>query len=74
MPNSNSNSNSDSISDDDNSKSKNHVQHLHNSSFTVMDMLAHGQVSQAIYIVAKFRIADYLKNGPKSVEEFSRAV
>ena len=65
------NSNSDSIIDDDNSKSKNHLQHLQNSSFTVMDMLAHGQLSQAIYIVAKFRIADYLKNGPKSVEELA---
>jgi len=67
----NSHSNSGSISDDDNSKSKNHLQHLQNSSFTVMDMLAHGQLSQAIYIVAKFRIADYLKNGPKSVEELA---
>ncbi len=36
-----------------------------------MDMLTHGQLSQAIYIVAKFRIADYLKNGPKSVEELA---
>jgi len=65
------NSNSDSISDDDNNKSKNHLQHLQNSSFTVEDMLAHGQLSQAIYIVAKFRTADYLKNDPKSVEELA---
>jgi hypothetical protein len=73
MPNSHSHSNFDSISNDDNSESKseNHVQYLQNSSFTVMDMLAHGQLSQAIYIVAKFRIADYLKNGPKSVEELA---
>lgn len=71
MRNSHSNSYFDSISDDENDKSKNHVQHLRNSSFTVMDMLAHGQLSQAIYIVAKFRIADYLKNGPKSVEELA---
>ena len=67
------NSNSDSISDSDSdgSKSKDYESHLQNSSFTVMDMLSHGQVSQAIYIVAKFRIADYLKNGPKSVEELA---
>ena len=65
------NSNSDSMSNDDNSKSKNPLQHLQNSSFTVMDMLAHGRLSQAIYIVAKFRITDYLKNGPKSVEELA---
>lgn len=70
---SNSNSNSDSIIDNnsDNSKSKNYQPHLQNSSFTVMDMLSQGQLSQAIYIVAKFRIADYLKNGPKSVEELA---
>ena len=36
-----------------------------------MDMLSHGPLSQAIYIVAKYRIADYLKNGPKSVEELA---
>jgi hypothetical protein len=36
-----------------------------------MDMLSHGPLSQAIYIVAKFRIADYLKSGPKSVEELA---
>jgi hypothetical protein len=54
MPNSNSNSNSDSISDDDNSKSKNHVQHLHNSSFTVMDMLAHGQVTRLFTLLQSF--------------------
>ena|ERR1043165_1556641 len=71
MRNSHSNSYFDSISDDENGKSKNHVQHLRNSSFTIMDMLSFGQLSQAIYIVAKFRIADYLKNGPKSVEELA---
>lgn len=68
----NSNSNSDSMSDNsDSSKSKYYVSHLQNSSFTIMDMLSYGQLSQAIYIVAKFRIADYLKNGPKSVEELA---
>ncbi len=68
----NSNSNSDSMSDNsDSSKSKYYVSHLQNSSFTIIDMLSYGQLSQAIYIVAKFRIADYLKNGPKSVEELA---
>src|SRR6185312_7601105 len=73
MSNSNSNSNSDSIIDNnsDNVKNKNYVSYLQNSSFTVMDMLAQGQLSQAIYIIAKFRIADYLKNGPKTVEELA---
>jgi len=65
------NSNSDSISDDDNNKSKNHLQHLQNSYFTVEDMLAHSKLRQAIYIVANFRTRDYLKNGPKSVEELA---
>jgi predicted transcriptional regulator len=71
MSNSNSNSNSLSDSVSGGSKSKDYESHLQNSSFTVMDMLSHGQLSQAIYIVAKFRIADYLKNGPKSVEELA---
>ena len=45
-----SNSNSDSISDSDSdgSKSKDYESHLQNSSSTVMDMLSHGQLSQAI--------------------------
>ena len=68
MRNSHSNSYFDSISDDENGKSKNHVQHLRNSSFTIMDMLSFGQLSQAIYIVAKFRIADYLKEVPKALK------
>ncbi len=69
----NSDSNSDSIIDNnsDSGKSKNYQPHLQNSSITVMDMLAQGQLSQAIYIVAKFRIADYLKNSPKTVEELA---
>lgn len=71
MSNSNSNSNSLSDSVSGGSKSKDYESHLQNSSFTVMDMLSHDQLSQAIYIVAKFRIADYLKNGPKSVEELA---
>jgi len=66
------NSNSESINDNDISKSKNHAPSSQNSSFAIMDMLARGQlISQAIYIAAKFRIADYLKNGPKSVEELA---
>ncbi len=66
------NSNSESINDNDISKSKNHASSLQNSPFAIMDMLARGQlISQAIYIAAKFRIADYLKNGPKSVEELA---
>ena len=37
--------------------------------FEIFDILARAQLtSQAIYIVAKLRIADYLKDGPKSVE------
>ena len=66
------NSNSESINDNDISKSKNHASSLQNSPFAIMDMLARGQlISQAIYIAPKFRIADYLKNGPKSVEELA---
>ncbi len=69
----NSNSNSDSTIDNNsgNGKSKNYQPHLQNSSFTIMDILAHGQLSQAIYIVAKLRIADYLKNGPKTIKEIA---
>jgi DNA-binding PadR family transcriptional regulator len=66
------NSNSESINDNDISKSKNHASSLQNSPFAIMDMLARGQlISQAIYFAAKFRIADYLKNGHKSVEELA---
>jgi DNA-binding PadR family transcriptional regulator len=66
------NSNSESINDNDISKNKNHAPSSQNSSFAIMDMLARGQlISQAIYIAAKFRIADYLKNGSKSVEELA---
>lgn len=46
------NSNSESISDNDISKSRNHASSLQDSSFTVMDMLARGQlISQAIYCI-----------------------
>jgi hypothetical protein len=63
------NSNSESINDNDISKSKNHASSLQNSPFAIMDMLARGElISQAIYIAAKFRIADYLKNGPKALK------
>jgi hypothetical protein len=40
--------------------------------FEIFDILARAQLtSQAIYIVAKLRIADYLKDGPKSVEQLA---
>ena len=45
---------------------------MQTSGFEIFDMLARAQLtSQAIYIVAKLRIADYLKDGPKSVEELA---
>ena len=43
---------------------------MQTSGFEIFDMLARAQVtSQAIYIVAKLKIADYLKDGAKSIEE-----
>jgi hypothetical protein len=45
---------------------------MQTSAFEIFDMLARAQLtSQAIYIVAKLRIADYLKDGPKSVEQLA---
>ncbi len=42
------------------------------SSFEIFDMLARAQLTgQAIYIAAKLRIADYLKDGAKRVEELA---
>ena len=45
---------------------------LQNPAFEILDMLARAQLtSQAIYIIAKLRIADYLKDGAKSVKELA---
>src|ERR687887_61902 len=45
---------------------------MENPSIGIFEMLARAQLtSQAIYIVAKLRIADYLKKGAKSVEELA---
>ncbi len=45
---------------------------MQSSAFTIFDMLTRGQLtSNAIYIVAKLRIADYLKDGPKDIEELA---
>ena len=46
---------------------------MQNLGFEVFDMLTRAQLtSQAIYIVAKLRIADHLKDGPKSVEDLAQ--
>ena len=43
------------------------------STFKIFEMLTSGQLtSNAIYIVAKLRIADHLKDGPKEVEELAK--
>jgi Dimerisation domain len=43
------------------------------SAFKIFEMLTSGQLtSNAIYIVAKLRIADFLKDGPKSVGELAK--
>src|ERR687886_256278 len=45
---------------------------MQSSGFEIFDMLARAQlIGQAIYIAAKLRIADYLKDGAKSVEELA---
>ena len=45
---------------------------MQSSGFEIFDMLAHAQLTgQAIYIVAKLRIADCLKDGAKSIEELA---
>ena len=43
------------------------------SAFKIFEMLTSSQLtSNAIYIVAKLRIADFLKDGPKSVDELAK--
>jgi O-methyltransferase/methyltransferase family protein len=43
------------------------------SAFKIFEMLTSGQLtSNAIYIVAKLRIADFLKDGPKSIDELAK--
>ncbi len=65
------NSNSNSINNNS-SSNKNNLLPLQTSAFTIIDMLARGQlISQAICIVAKLKIADYLKDGPKSVDKLA---
>ena len=45
---------------------------MQNLGFEIFDMLTRAQLtSRAIYIVAKLRLADYLKDGPKSVEDLA---
>jgi hypothetical protein len=45
---------------------------MQNLGFEIFNMLTRAQLtSRAIYIVAKLRLADYLKDGPKSVEDLS---
>ena len=46
---------------------------MQNLGLEIFDMLTRAQLtSQAIYIVAKLRLADYLKDGPKSVEDLAQ--
>jgi Dimerisation domain len=46
---------------------------MQNAASEIFDMLARAQLtSQAIYIVAKLGIADYLKDGAKSIEELAQ--
>lgn len=43
-----------------------------NSAFIIFDILARGQlVSQGIFIVAKLRIPDYLRDGAKTIDELA---
>ena len=45
---------------------------MQNLGFQIFDMLTRAQLtSRAIYIVAKLGLADYLKDGPKSVEDLA---
>lgn len=45
---------------------------MQNLGFEIFDILISAQLtSSAIYIVAKLRLADYLKDGPKSVEDLA---
>src|SRR4030095_1357414 len=46
---------------------------MQNLGLEIFDMLTRFQLtSQAIYIVAKLRLADYLKDGPKSVKDLAQ--
>jgi hypothetical protein len=46
---------------------------MQNLGLEIFDMLTRYQLtSQAIYIVAKLRLADYLKDGPKSVKDLAQ--
>lgn len=66
------NSDSYSLNNSINSSNKNNLLALQTSAFTIVDMLARSKlISQAICIVAKLKIADYLKDGPKSVDELA---
>ena len=45
---------------------------MQNLGFEIFDMLTRAQLtSRAIYIVAKLGLADYLKDGPKSIEDLA---
>lgn len=45
---------------------------MENLGFEIFDILTRAQLTNsAIYIVAKLRLADYLKDGPKSVEDLA---
>src|SRR6476469_4299505 len=45
---------------------------MQNLGFEIFDMLTRAQLtSRAIYIAAKLGLADYLKDGPKSVEDLA---
>jgi len=66
------NSDSYSLNNSINSSIKNNFLALQTSAFTIVDMLARSKlISQAVCIVAKLKIADYLKDGPKSVDELA---
>ena len=62
------NSNSNSINNNNSSSNKNYLLPPQTSAFAIFDMLVRGQlISQAICIVAKLKLADYLKYGPKGI-------
>ena len=45
---------------------------MERSVLKIFDMITSAQLtSKAIYIVAKLRIADYLQDGPKDIEELA---
>jgi hypothetical protein len=46
---------------------------MESSAFTMLEMLTTGQLTnKAIYIAAKLRIADYLRDGPKDIEKLAK--